>query len=316
MNNLRKVGLTALAASLATVSAHATDLTVAGSASIYYSSQEDANSTGFYQNDKITFTGTGDMDNGVTVTMGLSIDQSDVAADQAATGRSFEGRYITFATDGLGTLTFNGQDGSSVTSAWDDMMPTAYEESHNSADSPDDYSDSNSFYYTNDGLADGVNILASYAAGGSGNDKGSLDLGVQLTGIEGLTLGLAVGEDNSLKDAYVDYTTMYATYVMGSMTVGLQMNDSDDETANADQEFTAAAISYAVNDDLTVSYGVSEIDYETAATPDQDATAVSASYTMGSIGFVGSYNDIENATGGTADNDTYKSWEVGLTFAF
>jgi outer membrane protein OmpU len=316
MNNLRKVGLTALAASLATVSAHATDLTVAGSASIYYSSQEDANSTGFYQNDKITFTGTGDMDNGVTVTMGLSIDQSDVAADQAATGRSFEGRYITFATDGLGTLTFNGQDGSSVTSAWDDMMPTAYEESHNSADSPDDYSDSNSFYYTNDGLADGVNILASYAAGGSGNDKGSLDLGVQLTGIEGLTLGLAVGEDNSLKDAYVDYTTMYATYVMGSMTVGLQMNDSDDETANADQEFTAAAISYAVNDDLTVSYGVSEIDYETAATPDQDATAVSASYTMGSIGFVGSYNDIENATGGTADNDNYKSWEVGLTFAF
>jgi outer membrane protein OmpU len=316
MNNLRKVGLTALAASLATVSAHATDLTVAGSASIYYSSQEDADSTGFYQNDKITFTGTGDMDNGMTVTMGLSIDQSDVAADQAATGRTFEGRYIKFATDGLGTLTFNGQDGSSVTSAWDDMMPTAYEESHNSADSPDDYSDSNSFYYTNDGLADGLNVLASYAAGGSGNNKGSLDLGVQLTQIDGLTIGLALGEDNSAKLAEVDYKTMYATYVMGSMTLGLQKNDSDDETANADQEFTAAAISYAVSDDLTVSYGMSSIDYQTAATPDQDANAVSASYTMGSIGFVGSYNDIENATGGTADNDTYKSWEVGLTFAF
>ena len=53
MNNLRKVGLTALAASLATVSAHATELSVAGSASIYSSSQEDATSTGFYQNDKI-----------------------------------------------------------------------------------------------------------------------------------------------------------------------------------------------------------------------------------------------------------------------
>jgi outer membrane protein OmpU len=316
MNKLRKVGLTALADTLATVSAHSTDLTVAGIASIYYSSQEDADSTGFYQNDKITFTGTGDMDNGMTVTMGLSIDQSDVAADQAATGRTFEGRYIKFATDGLGTLTFNGQDGSSVTSAWDDMMPTAYEESHNSADSPDDYSDSNSFYYTNDGLADGLNVLASYAAGGSGNNKGSLDLGVQLTQIDGLTIGLALGEDNSAKLAEVDYKTMYATYVMGSMTFGLQKNDSDDETANADQEFTAAAISYAVSDDLTVSYGMSSIDYQTAATPDQDANAVSASYTMGSIGFVGSYNDIENATGGTADNDNYKSWEVGLTFAF
>ncbi len=93
MNNIRKVGLTALAASLATVSAHATELTVAGSASIYYSSQQLANSSGFYQNDKITFTGSGDLDNGVSVTMGLSIDQSDVATEQAATGRTFEGRY-------------------------------------------------------------------------------------------------------------------------------------------------------------------------------------------------------------------------------
>jgi outer membrane protein OmpU len=316
MNNLRKVGLTALAASLATVSAHATELTVAGSASIYYSAQEDANSTGFYQNDKITLTGSGTLDNGIAITMGLSIDQSDVAADQAATGRTFEGRYIKFASDSLGTLTFNGQDGSSVTSAWDDMMPTAYEESHNSADSPDDYSDSNSFYYSNAGLADGVNLVASFAPGGNGNNQGSLDVGVQLTAIEGLTLGLAVGEDASIKNAEVDYTTMYATYTWNSMTLGVQMNDSDDATANADQEFSAAAISYAVSDDLTVSYGMSSIDYETAGTPDQDANAVSASYTMGSIGFVGSYNDIENATGGTADNDNYKSWEVGLTFAF
>ena len=247
MNNLRKVGLTALAASLATVSAHATDLTVAGSASIYYSAQEDANSTGFYQNDKITFTGSGTLDNGIAITMGLSIDQSDVATEQAATGRTFEGRYITFASDSLGTLTFNGQDGSSVTSAWDDMMPTAYEESHNSADSPDDYSDSNSFYYSNAGLADGVNLVASFAPGGNGNNQGSLDVGVQLTAIDGLTLGLAVGEDASLKGAEVDYTTMYATYTMGSMTLGAVANKTDSVTGTAgtDYSFTEVSLAFA-----------------------------------------------------------------------
>jgi outer membrane protein OmpU len=316
MNNLRKVGLTALAASLATVSAHATELSVAGSASIYYSSQEHASSTGFYQNDKITFTGTGDLDNGITVTMGLSIDESDVATDQAATGRTFEGRYIEFASDTMGTLTFNGKDGASVISAWDDMMPTAYEESHNGADSPDDYSDDNSFYYTNDTLADGVNILASYAAGGNGEAAGSLDLGVQLTNIEGLTVGLAVGEDKTLKGAEVEYTTMYATYAIGSTTYGVQMNDSDDATVGSDQEFTAAAISYAVSDDMTISYGMSEIDYESATLSDQDASAISASYTMGSIGFVGTYNDIDNNAGATTEPASFNAYEVGLTFAF
>ena len=315
MNNLRKVGLTALAASLATVSAHATELSVAGSASIYYSAQEHANSSGFYQNDKITFTGTGDLDNGITVTMGLSIDESDVASDQAATGRTFEGRYIKFASDTLGTLTFNGKDGSSLTSAWDDMMPTAYEESHNSADSPDDYSDDNSFYYTNDTISDSVTVLGSYAAGGSGNDAEALDIGVQLTGIDGMVIGIATGTDQSLKTD-VDYQTLYATYATGAVTYGLQMNTSDDELVGNDQDFTAAAISYAVSDDLTVSYGMSEIDYETGGTPNQKAAAASASYTMGSIGFVGSYHDIENSTGSTAVAGDYKNWEVGLTFAF
>jgi outer membrane protein OmpU len=314
MNNIRKVGLTALAASLATVSAHATELTVAGSASIYYSSQQLTNSAGFYQNDKITFTGSGDLDNGVSVTMGLSIDQSDVATEQAATGRSFEGRYIKFVTENSGTLTFNGQDGSSITSAWDDMMPTAYEESHNSADSPDDYSDSNSFYYTNDGLMDGVNLLASFGPSGNGNNDASVDVGVQYTGAEGLVIGLAVGEDNSIKNSEVEYTTAYATYVMGSATLGVQMNTMDDKVA-ANQDFTAAAISYAVSDDLTVSYGASTIEY-VGTQVDQDAYALSASYTMGSVGFVGSYHDITNATGGTAANDSYTAWEVGLTFAF
>ena len=316
MNRLKKVGLTALAASLATFSATAGELSVTGSASIYYSAKEKAASTGFYQNDKIVFTGSGTMDNGMELTMGLSIDESDVAADQAASGRTFEGRYITLSSDTLGAITFNGKDGDSVISAFDDKMPAAYEESWDGADDPADFSDDNSFYYTNGNLADGVTLLASYAPGGNGNNKGSTAIGATITAIDGLTLGVAMGNDNGSKTNETDYSVVYATYAMGPITIGAQLNDQDQTTTAVDEEMTMFGISYAVSEDMTVSYGYSELDYEAAATPSQEATALGISYTMGSIGLSGSYHDIENASGGTTDTANYKEYEVALTFAF
>jgi len=316
MNKLKKVGLTALAASLATFSATAGELSVTGSASIYYSAKEKAASTGFYQNDKIVFTGSGTMDNGMELTMGLSIDESDVAADQAATGRTFEGRYITLSSDTLGALTFNGKDGDSVVSALDDKMPAAYEESWDGADTPASFTDANSFYYSNGNLADGITLLAGYTPGGNGNNKGSTSIGATITAIDGLTIGVAVGNDNGAKTNETDYTVAYATYAMGPITVGVQMNDQDQTTTALDEEMTMVGLSYAVSEDMTISYGYSELDYESTTKPTQEASAVGVSYTMGSIGFVGSYHDIENASGATGDTANYKEYEIGLTFAF
>ena len=313
MNKLKKVGLTALAASLATFSATAGELSVTGSASIYYSAKEKAASTGFYQNDKIVFTGSGTMDNGMELTMGLSLDESDTASD---TTRTFEGRYVTLSSDTLGALTFNGKDGDSVVSALDDKMPAAYEESWDGADAPASFTDANSFYYSNGNLADGITLLAGYTPGGNGNNKGSTSIGATITAIDGLTVGLAVGNDNGSKTNETDYTVAYATYAMGPITVGVQMNDQDQTTTAVDEEMTMVGLSYAVSEDMTISYGYSELDYEAAATPSQEASAVGVSYTMGSIGFVGSYHDIENASGGTGDTANYKEYEIGLTFAF
>ena len=313
MNKLKKVGLTALAASLATFSATAGELSVTGSASIYYSAKEKAASTGFYQNDKIVFTGSGTMDNGMELTMGLSLDESDTASD---TTRTFEGRYVTLSSDTLGALTFNGKDGDSVVSALDDKMPAAYEESWDGADAPASFTDANSFYYSNGNLADGITLLAGYTPGGNGNNKGSTSIGATITAIDGLTVGLAVGNDNGSKTNETDYTVAYATYAMGPITVGVQMNDQDQTTTAVDEEMTMVGLSYAVSEDMTISYGYSELDYESTSKPNQEASAVGISYTMGSIGFVGSYHDIENASGGTGDTANYKEYEIGLTFAF
>ena len=47
---------------------------------------------------------------------------------------------------------------------------------------------------------------------------------------------------------------------MGPVTVGYQSNESDRGTGT-DEDFTAYGISYAISDDVSVSYGASSLDY-------------------------------------------------------
>jgi outer membrane protein OmpU len=76
MTNLKKIGLTALAGTLAaTTFAQAGDLSASGTARMEYQSDESTTSAvstssdAFHQNTTITFTGSGEMDNGWNVSM-------------------------------------------------------------------------------------------------------------------------------------------------------------------------------------------------------------------------------------------------------
>ena len=67
MINLKKVGLTALAGSLAAVTAHAGEMSVTGSANVTYVTGESANSGQAIGTDKdVKFSGSGELDNGFT----------------------------------------------------------------------------------------------------------------------------------------------------------------------------------------------------------------------------------------------------------
>jgi len=87
----------------------------------------------------------------------------------------------------------------------------------------------------------------------------------------------------------------------------------DKDAAASDIERTAYGISFAVNENLSVSYGVSDTDFE-SSTSDEENEGISASYTAGgaTIGFV--HNTKDNA-GGTANAD-HETTELKLTFAF
>ena len=185
MNKMKKIGLTALAASLVSVSAQAVD--ISGGSSLTYSNGNDGvQGNPWSMNDNLTFSWGGELDNGFTVDMSFLLDNSDGAASQI-----FDNRTLAIGMGDAGTLTFWGQAGSGVVGSFDDRTPNAYEESWNSADSPNQgHSASNMFYYTNS--VEMATIHASYTPAGTGNDASSGEFGVVIAATDNVELYGAV----------------------------------------------------------------------------------------------------------------------------
>ena len=144
-------------------------------------------------------------------------------------------------------------------------------------------------------------------------DVSSTSYGIEFTGMEGLTLGYAQQDVEVTTNTKSDESTMYAKYAIGGFTVGIQMSEKDSESGT-DYETTGIGISYQVNDDLAVSYGNHEIEAVGAGTPDQEAAAVSFSYTMGSLGIVGTVHDVDHVANSTTNSR--EKYSLGLTFSF
>ena len=315
MNNLKKVGLTALAGALVSVSANALDVSVSGGASISFSGEEkQTTGNGWSMNDGITFSSSGEMDNGMTVTVTQILNNDDVASD-----RVFDTQSLAIDMGDTGTFTFYGTGGSSVLDAIDDKTPTANEESWDDvtgADSiPGGTAGANMMHYSNGSLMDGLTVSASYTPSNKATEvESSMDYGFAYTGIDGLTIGGGQGEDNTSSTAGLDLTQLYATYTMDAISVGVHMSESDSETANADKDFTALGISYAVSEDMSVSLNTSTIEYENSTLSDQEATGVSVSYTMGSMTLSGNVNSVDNVAGVSATDRSGYAMTLGFAF--
>ena len=315
MNNLKKVGLTALAGALVSVSANALDVSVSGGASISFSGEEkQTTGNGWSMTDGITFSSSGEMDNGMTVTVTQILNNDDTASD-----RVFDTQSLAIDMGDSGTFTFYGTGGSSVMDAIDDKTPTANEESWDDvtgADAiPGGTGGANMMHYSNSSLMDGLTLSASYTpSSGATEVESSMDYGFSYSGVDGLTIAAATGEDNTSATAGLDLTQMYATYTMDAISVGVHMSESDSETANADKDFTALGISYAVSEDMSVSLNTSTIEYENSTLSDQEATAVSISYTMGSMTLSGNMNSVDNIAGTSTDDRSGYSMTLGFAF--
>jgi len=246
---------------------------------------------------------------------------------QATTTQLYDDRSIVIGMGDTGTLTFHGHGGSSALGAVDDVMPTAYGETWDVLGASNQSgataelsaitsgSSENMFTYSNS-MVDGVALNVSYTPSGTAEAESSMDFAVAYTGVEGLTIGAAMGEDNAVADTgSFDVTTMYVKYAYGPVTVGVQSSDIDGDTAANSDEMSMYGITYAVSDALSIGYGSSTIDLGSSAV-DQETSNISFSYTMGGMTLAGGFIDQENAGGDTdADNDR-EGYAIDLSFAF
>ena len=122
------------------------------------------------------------------------------------------------------------------------------------------------------------------------------------------------GGDTGGANATNKHTTFGATYTTMGATVGMQRTSLSKAAASSDQDRTHIAASFAVNESLSVSYGMSTVEFEAAGKVDQEDSGFAASYTMGSMSLSASSNKSDNASGTSGNDDTHK--EIGLAFAF
>jgi len=323
MNNLKKVGLTALATSLITTSAFAGAVSVTGSASINLANQ--SNSTqgnGFSSGDSLNFSGSGELDNGMTVTMKQEID-----------GGVMDDRSIAISMDGMGTLTINNHGGSSAMSAVDDVMPTAYGESwdvigHTTASASltpgmaakegaiGGYATDNSFFYDAPEMVEGLDVNVSYSPSNTTRPDGSVSWALAYTGVEGLTVGYGKDDNGLAGTSSIETETMYAKYAFGSFTVGVQESEAENDGATAgDDEFSAMGITYQVSDDLTIGYHASERQFGDKS-EDQESANLSVSYTSGGMTISAAMVSMDNVGGSSNAQDDIDGYAIDIGFAF
>ena len=319
MNNLKKIGLTALAGSLVASSvAVAGELSATGSASmkVTNSSQSAAGKTVGMAN-SVILAGSGELDNGMTVSMSFELDSG---VDTGTGTGPFDNHSTTVSSDSLGSLTVHGHGGSNAVSAldttaagdlWDNTLGIT-----TAANTPQAVaSGDNLVVYTLPSLVEGVSISGSYASAGE-NHEGSTALGLTYTGIEGLSVSLGQGNTNSAVNVDVEQTVMKASYAYGPITVGYSDSEIDHTTAASDQETTSFNLAYTVSDAISVSYGEETIE-NSGNTADTEVSGYTVSYTSGgmTLSAKGVKADDVDHLAATANNDN-EMWKLAASFAF
>jgi len=338
MDNLKKLGLSALAGSLVAFSANAGELSVSGGAKISYTGaqgNEDDGNTGnnFGMQRLVTMSGSGELDNGMSVSLTHTFATSTGAGSTSV---------ISLDMGSMGTLAY-GQDSYQVgMSQIDDIVPTAEEEVSNglslnttesagsTAISGNTYEvdlGGNGFNYTLP-AGDMASVVVGWsprgvdtlnddgAAGGTDGDGSDSSVHVVLTPMDGLKIVAGTGErvnGNNMDDM----ETFGAVYTYGPVSAGIQVSEIDYEAANTgiarDADTTIMGVAFNVNENLSISYGEQETDLA-GVSVDQELEGMSIAYSMGGVS-IKAHNNEGSGMGGTANN-TSEHTEISVSFAF
>tara|TARA_B110000259_G_scaffold187745_1_gene243119 strand:- start:1854 stop:2816 length:963 start_codon:yes stop_codon:yes gene_type:complete len=320
---MKKIGVTALAGSLAMFSVNA-DISMSGSAEATYIQGTGAG-TGASKGDgiglshDINITGTGELDNGMTYSINTNFAGQDMASDSV---------ILTLDMGSLGIIAIDQGSGGFGIGTLENEVPTAYEEADHGVGTLghgiDAAGDTNVIGYSNTVQGVGISIevdrdttTEAYAQAGSGS--GALGSGRSVNyavtyavpGFDGLTL--AGGQSNT---SYSDDTndsedTAAINYSIGAISVGYQMSHVQPAASLSAQEIEAMGIAFNVNDQLSVSFSKNDNEQGTIT---EESTGFQAAYSMGSASVRLAFNDADNVGGNTGVEA--ENTELSLVLAF
>jgi outer membrane protein OmpU len=299
MNNIRKIGLTALAGSLVSLgSAVAGEMSVSGgiNATLKFGKPNQGNNTArsIGTDRDVTFSGGGELDNGTTFSMSTTLTD-----DYAVSGST-----TTITTPSFGSFTMGASNGS-ASYMYDEEVPKAYEEASDGkqtmANIVGNFMDNNHVMYTPPSVEFmgatfqahvGYSPQATDTQVGDGGQStysqtwgAGQELGLTIT-YDALKLGFYGAErDATTPNAtsgqlisdpfegawYVNYSMgpvsigYTESYMDGGVTQGLENATASKTERTAGGIFTGEQMSIAfnVNDNMSISYTTSDETYDT-----------------------------------------------------
>jgi hypothetical protein len=344
MNKLTKIGVSALCGSLASVAANAGTMEVLGGATATWSSTEGTDTGNpIGMNSALTFKGTGELDNGTTFTLTVT------GTDQMA----YTSGSIAMVTPGMGTFTIVQAAGGAGVDRYDDMMPTAWEETNGTSlatglQTVAGVGTTMNVEWTLPSMVDGLSAhiaVTPTAGAGVTNDKASGGSGAAQNGggydialshnalLDGLNVfaGRSVIEQHlnvgktATSGATGDRTqyVMGATYAAGSFTVGYQESRDNLQataisTTNSYYSNQAFGVSFNVNDNLSLSYGShkSKNALNSGASVELEAESLQMAYTMGGMSIKIAESSVDNGSYTSGTSKDRDATTIALTLAF
>ena len=334
MNNLKKVGLTALAGSLAMFSAHAGEMSISGSAEATYTSNSGSDAGGnaggmsgnpFGLSHDIDITGSGELDNGWTYKVNTDFAGQDMGADSTT---------LMMDMGSLGTVGIDQGSGAFGIGTLENDVPTAYEEADHSVGTLAHGIDANGvagnavgYKNTFSGVGVSIEYLADtgasvvQAGSVSGTSSGS-DLNYALTYAmdNGMTLAYGASDTDLTYEAAGDTSEQVASvnYVMGAISVGYSISENT-TLGNVSQQNTQYGVAFNVNDSLSISYAVNNAqDYNVGTAGgkeyEEKNQGIMAAYSIGGASVRVALNSADDV-GGVVDKNA-DNLELSLALAF
>jgi outer membrane protein OmpU len=331
MNNIKKIGLTALAGSLVAISAQAAEMTVSGATMLTYTSEDSTEVTGnpFGMKTNLSFTASGEVN-------GYNVSYMQTSVDQFA---GMSSARLSVDMGDMGTIAFDQGSGSGLATI-DDKTPTAAEEIWDGLDTATGANaqglvgaagNSGVFNYVNTFEGVTLNVAARKGSGtgqsdgsSSGAGQGAWDFALttdgSLMGVDGLAIGLGYGEAEQGSLAGSNYgeaqhSTAFANYSVGPVTFGYQMSYiNSNVNGTDDEETTAWGLAFNVNENLSISYGERDVVFKGGTDVTEKGDGIAVAYTMGSMKVAGNMNDVSDNDGTSGSNDSMT--EIAVSFAF